>query len=41
MAFDTPRLLPSITDGQFYTIRLVDGSVTKDLNVEALEVQAP
>lgn len=36
--FKTTRLLPSITDGQTYTIVLADGSATKDLCVEAVEI---
>jgi hypothetical protein len=33
-----PRTLPSITDGQTYTITLADGTAIKDLNVEAWEI---
>jgi hypothetical protein len=33
-----PRLLPSITDGQTYTVTLADGLATKNLNVEAWEI---
>lgn len=33
-----PRTLPSIADGQTYTITLADGTAIKDLNVEAYEI---